>query len=86
MSTPALSVVMPNYNHSRYLADAVTGIAGQSRPPDEFLILDDASTDDSLQVIEPFLNRFPFIRLIRHERNCGGTAACARLFAEARGG
>jgi glycosyltransferase involved in cell wall biosynthesis len=76
---------MPNYNHARYLAAAITGIATQSQPPQEFLILDDASTDDSVQVIEPFLARFPCLRLIRHERNRGVIAAHERLFAEARG-
>jgi glycosyltransferase involved in cell wall biosynthesis len=85
MSALTLSVVMPNYNHGRYLADAITGIATQSRPPDEFLILDDGSTDNSLQVLEPFLERFPTLRLIRHERNRGVIAAHERLFAEARG-
>jgi glycosyltransferase involved in cell wall biosynthesis len=85
MTVRTLSVLMPNYNHSRYLAEAITGIATQSRPPDEFLILDDASTDNSLEVIAPFLNQFPFIRLIRHEHNQGVIVACQRLFAEARG-
>ncbi len=85
MNTPTLSAVMPNYNHSRYLADAITAIASQLRAYDEFLILDDASTDDSLRVIEPFLDRYPSIRLIRHERNRGVVAAHQRLFAAARG-
>lgn len=84
-SRPTLSVLMPNYNHARYLAEAIRGIASQSRPPDEFLILDDASTDNSLEVIAPFLEQFPFIRLIRHERNQGVIVASQRLFAEARG-
>lgn len=82
---PTLSVVMANYNHGRYLAEAILGIATQSRPPDEFLILDDASTDDSLRIIESFARRFPRIRLLRHERNLGVIAAYQRLFAEARG-
>ena len=85
MRRPTLSVLMPNYNHGRYLAEAIKVIATQSRPPDEFLILDDASTDNSLEVIAPFLQQFPFIRLIRHDRNQGVIAASQRLFAEARG-
>jgi glycosyltransferase involved in cell wall biosynthesis len=85
MKPLTLSVVMPNYNHAHYLADAIAGIAAQSRPPDEFLILDDGSTDDSLDVIAPYLQRFPFLRLIRHEQNRGVIAAHERLFAEARG-
>ncbi|MCY2986360.1 MAG: glycosyltransferase family A protein [Planctomycetota bacterium] len=85
MSGCTLSVVLPNYNHAAYLREAIESIATQSRRPDEFLILDDASTDDSLQVIQPYLARFPFIRLIRHERNQGVLGAHHRLFAEARG-
>ena len=85
MSAPTLSVIMPNYNHGRYLAEAITGIATQSRLPDEFLILDDGSTDDSLQVVVPFVDRFRFIRVIRHERNLGVIVAHQRLFAEAQG-
>jgi glycosyltransferase involved in cell wall biosynthesis len=84
MSEPTLSVIMPNYNHGRYLAEAITGIATQSRPPDEFLILDDGSTDDSLQVVAPLVDRFRFIRVIRHDRNRGVIAAHQRLFAEAQ--
>jgi glycosyltransferase involved in cell wall biosynthesis len=84
MRKPTLSVLMPNHNHGRYLAEAILGIATQSRPPDEFLILDDASTDNSIEVIRPFLTRFPFLRLIRHDRNQGVMAASQRLFAEAR--
>lgn len=85
MSSLTLSVLMPNYNHGRYLAEAITGIITQSRPPDEFLILDDASTDNSVEVIESFLDRLPGLRLIRHEQNRGVIAAHERLFAEARG-
>jgi len=81
----SLSAVMPNYNHANYLAEAIEGIAAQSRPPDELLILDDASTDNSLEVIEPFLERYPFIRLIRHAENQGVIEANRRLFDEARG-
>jgi glycosyltransferase involved in cell wall biosynthesis len=85
MTECVLSVAMPNYNHGRYLAEAVLGIATQSRPPDEFIVLDDASTDDSVEILRPFLERFPFMRLIRLDRNQGVLAAIERLSAEARG-
>lgn len=85
MAPPTLSVLMPNYNHARFLDEAILGIAEQSRPPDEFLVLDDASTDNSVEKIQRYLPRFPFLRLIRHETNQGVVAASQRLFAEARG-
>jgi glycosyltransferase involved in cell wall biosynthesis len=59
-------------------------MAMQSRPPDEFLILDDGSTDNSVEIISSFCARFPFLRLIRNRYNQGVIAASQRLFAEAR--
>jgi glycosyltransferase involved in cell wall biosynthesis len=85
MKRPTLSVVMTNYNHARFLAAAIEGLVCQSWPPEELLILDDASTDQSLAVLQPFLERYPCIRLIRHAENQGGIAAHQRLFEEARG-
>lgn len=85
MSEPTLSVVLPNYNHARYLPEAIEGIVTQSRAPDEFLILDDASTDNSLSIIEAYAERYPLIRVIRHQRNRGVLEANRRLFEEARG-
>jgi glycosyltransferase involved in cell wall biosynthesis len=76
---------MPNYNHAHYLAEAITGIVNQSRPPDEFLLLDDCSTDHSLAVIEPFLQRFRGMRLLLHKRNQGVVASVEQLVREARG-
>ena len=43
-----LSVVMPNYNHAPYLSRAIDAIAKQELPPDEIIVIDDASTDNSL--------------------------------------
>lgn len=84
-SRPTLSVVMPNYNHERHLARAIEGFLQQSRPPDEFLILDDASTDDSVKIIESYARRHSIIRLLRNERNEGVIRAHQRLFALAQG-
>ncbi len=85
MSAPILSVILPNYNHARYLPEAIEGIVSQSRPPDEFLILDDGSTDNSLEILEEYGKRFSLIRILRHEQNRGVLAAHNRLFEEARG-
>ena len=52
---PRVSVVVPNYNYARYLESRLTTIAEQSYPVYELLVLDDASTDDSLDVASRFL-------------------------------
>jgi glycosyltransferase involved in cell wall biosynthesis len=85
MSSPTLSVVMPNYNHARYLRRAIEGILEQTRPADEFLILDDASTDNSVEIIESYAERHSCIRLVKNQRNAGVIAAHEKLFELATG-
>jgi len=81
----ALSVVIPNYNHGRFLDSAVSAHLAQSRPPLEVIIVDDASTDDSLEVIDTLRARDDRIRLLRQPSNRRVNAAMNRGLAEARG-
>ncbi len=85
MSQPTLSVVMPNYNHARYLPQAIEQILRQSRPPDEFLIMDDASSDESGSIIEDYAKKHPLIHPIYNVRNLGVNEAHRRLFEAATG-
>ena len=62
MNRPTLSVVMPNYNHAKFLPRALDSLLGQTRPPDEILVLDDGSTDDSRAILERVAGREPLIR------------------------
>lgn len=48
---PRVSVVVPNYNHSRFLAQRLDTIVGQTLSDFELFVLDDASTDSSLETI-----------------------------------
>lgn len=69
---PRVSVVVPNYNYGRYLIERLSSISGQTVRPYELIVLDDASTDDSVKTIEQFLATcdIPTV-LIRSERNSG---------------
>lgn len=80
-----LSVIMPNYNHSQYLPAALEAIVSQSRPPDEFIVLDDGSTDHSVEIIRQVAARYPFLRLVVHEQNKGVVASVEDLMALATG-
>ena len=68
---PTLTVFMPNYNHARFLPRAIEAIASQSRQPDDFLIIDDGSSDNSVVIIKQYQKKHPFIRLIAHQKNKG---------------
>jgi glycosyltransferase involved in cell wall biosynthesis len=52
LGLPRISAVVPNYNYARYLPARLRSIAAQTLPVLEVLVLDDASTDDSLAVLE----------------------------------
>jgi glycosyltransferase involved in cell wall biosynthesis len=75
---PTLSVVLPNYNHGKLIARAITALLTQERPPDEIVIVDDGSTDDSLRVIAALAAGTKAIRVIANQTNEGATAALAR--------
>ncbi|MBE0544964.1 MAG: glycosyltransferase family 2 protein [Verrucomicrobia bacterium] len=66
-----LSVVIPNYNHGKHLPSCLDAILRQSSMPEEVIVLDDCSTDNSVEVIGQFVAHHPVVRLVRNERNCG---------------
>ncbi len=71
----SLSVILPNYNHGAFIARALRAMAEQDPAPDEIVVVDDGSTDDSVKIIEDLQKRHKSIRLLRHETNQGPVAA-----------
>lgn len=61
--TNTVAAVIPVYNKEPYIARAINSVLAQTRPVDEIIIVDDASTDGSLEQIKAF--RDPRIRLLR---------------------
>jgi glycosyltransferase involved in cell wall biosynthesis len=64
---PTISVALASYNGARYLAAQLDSLASQTRPPDELVICDDASTDATMDIAAAFAARVPFP--VRIERN-----------------
>ena len=58
MKKPMLSVTLPNYNHAQYLEGALDAILNQRYEPMELVIIDDASTDNSVEIIEKYMARY----------------------------
>jgi glycosyltransferase involved in cell wall biosynthesis len=80
-AAPLVSIVIPVFNQSRFLAEAIASALAQTIDPVEVLVVDDGSTDDSAAVVA----QFPSVRLIRQEnqglasaRNTGWRAARGR--------
>lgn len=71
MRRPApVTVIVPVYNHAPFLRQRLDGILGQSYRDIEVIILDDASTDESLDIASTYTND-PRVRLIRNDANSG---------------
>ena len=68
----SLSVVIANRNDSKYLPRCIRSIVSQDVKPDEFILIDDESTDDSIEVIRREIAGHPFARLEINPKNLGG--------------
>lgn len=82
MATPraTVSVVVPCYNYGRYLAACLDSILAQTYPASEILVIDDGSTDDTEEVIQPFLSdqRVQFHRQTNRGQASAKNAGVAR--------
>jgi|SRR5215470_4864511 len=83
--TAMLSIVLPNYNHARLIPRALGALLAQERPPDEIIVVDDGSTDDSLAVVQRYATENPSIRLLVNEENRGVIFSLNRGLRAARG-
>ncbi len=82
-SRRSLTVIIPNYNHAHFIVRCLNSILSQSRLPDEVLICDDASTDESLEVLDEITRDHQIVRVIRNECNLGVDQTLQRLLKEA---
>lgn len=83
-----VSVVIPSYNHARFIAQAIRSVLHQDHAVDELIVIDDASTDGSAEVIRRTLEGYAGpvrIRCERLDRNGGAHAAIARGLSLADG-
>ena len=71
--TPFVSIVIPTYNRARFLGRSVRSVLNQTYKNFEVIVVDDASTDDTAEIIKTFKD--DRIRYIRHDANAGGAAA-----------
>ncbi len=71
MSTPLLSVIVPNYNYARFLPSRMESILKQTFTDYEIILLDDASTDNSQEVLKSYENNKHVSHVIFNKINTG---------------
>lgn len=66
-----IAVIMPVYNYSRFLNEALESVFSQTRIPDEVIVVDDCSTDNPKDICD----KYPQVIYIKHDKNRGLAAA-----------
>ncbi len=79
---PRVTVLVPSYNHARFVVATVQSVLDQTEPAVEVLVIDDGSTDDSLSRLAAIDD--PRVTVLAHE-NCGLSRTLNRGLALARG-
>ncbi len=76
------SVVIASWNTRELLRECLQSLLASSPPPDEIVVVDNASSDRSAELVR---NEFPSVHLIHNEKNLGYTRACNQGIQSSRG-
>lgn len=69
--TPKVSVIIPNFNHDKYLNERIESILSQTFSDFEIIILDDCSTDNSRKIIESYRTNPKISKIVYNDKNTG---------------
>lgn len=78
-----VSIIMPSYNTAKYIGETIASVTAQTYIDWELIIVDDASTDDTDDVVQRMLS--PKVHYLKNERNSGAAVSRNRALREARG-
>ncbi len=72
MADPRISIVVPVYNAEKHISECLDSIMAQTLKPAEVIVCDDASTDNSKQIIASYAKKYPhLIQYVFHNQNIG---------------
>jgi glycosyltransferase involved in cell wall biosynthesis len=84
MTKPTVSVITPAYNMERYISETINSVLSQTFTDFEYLIINDGSTDNTLEIAKSFALKDSRIRIIS-QQNSGLAAACNTGIKNAQG-
>lgn len=87
-SHPLVTIGIPNYNYARFIIKCLNSIVLQTYENIQIIVVDDCSTDDSIQKIEEWMNAYKgnmSVRLIKNSVNLGLTKNCNLILKNAQG-
>lgn len=68
---PKVSIIVPNYNHAKYLPQRIDSILNQTYTDYELILMDDKSLDNSDAILREYAEKYPHIKYYPNERNSG---------------
>jgi glycosyltransferase involved in cell wall biosynthesis len=74
MKNITTSILISNFNHSKFLSRCLDSIVNQTHIPDEVIIIDDNSTDNSRNILKEYASKYKFIKIIFNDINVGPAA------------
>lgn len=74
-----VSALIPTYNCAHLICDAIDSLFAQTRPPDEVIVVDDASTDKTEQILRRYGDRIQYLRLDKNQTPPGARNAGLKL-------
>ena len=83
--TPLVSVILPTYNREKYIAKAIESVCRQSYKNLELIIVNDASTDATNELVDNLAKYNPKIIILRNEMNLGIVASLNKGIEVAQG-
>ena len=81
MKSERISIIIPTYQHASVLSLCLKAIFAQSRLPDEIIVVNDGSSDETEKILEPFMDRIVYL----FQENKGNQIARMRGFQQSTG-
>lgn len=84
-SHPLVTVICLCYNHAKFVEQSIDSVLNQDYPNVELVVVDDASSDNSVAIIEALIEKNTAVTFLKNESNIGNCASFNRAFRRSKG-